>query len=246
MATIEIAVQDAAGATIAKERGANRIELCSALTTGGLTPSLALTEAAVAVGIDVAVLVRPRPGDFEYSPDEIELCARDIELAIQAGASGVVIGALRDGGLDTEAIAHWRDVARAQRVDAEITVHRCVDVLLDQGMSPNALLAELNELGGITRILTSGGAPTCREGREVLGELARNSGAIEIQAGGGLKPADIPDLIERGLSAFHLSARAEKVSGPTGPGGGSSSYDVTDADVVAQAVACTSPESESR
>ena len=86
---IEIAVQDVEGARIAHAQGADRIELCSALGVGGLTPSLALTEASARVGIPVHVLVRPRPGDFVYNDDERAIIERDVRLAIRAGAAGV-------------------------------------------------------------------------------------------------------------------------------------------------------------
>lgn len=232
---LEIAVQDPAGARTAHAGGADRVEVCSALVTGGLTPSLAIIEASVATGIDAVVLIRPRPGDFELSDEEIEVCTRDIMLALQSGARGVVIGALREGSLNADAIRTWRDAALTVTPDAQIVVHRCVDVLLGEGLQPERLLDQLANIGGITRILTSGGAPSCREGIDTLAALAAGSD-IEILAGGGLRPEDIPALASRGISQFHLSARRSRTGGPSGPGGGAASYDVTDEELVRAAV----------
>lgn len=224
MPLLELAVQDAAGARVAADAGAARVELCAALAgTGGLTPSLGTIEAAVTVGVPVHVLVRPRAGGFVYDADEVALTERDIRAALGAGASGVVVGALSaDGRLDTEALARYVDAASG----APVTFHRALDVMLAAGVGPADALASLS---GVTRVLTSGGAANCRQGVTTLAELVAAGSSIEIMAGGGVRVADIPALIAVGVDAVHLSARRAVDGPPAGPGGGPSGWDVTDA-----------------
>src|SRR5690606_34364314 len=129
---LEIAVQDPAGVRIAREVGAARVELTQALALGGLTPSPATLELALTAagdsGPEVHVLIRPRPGDFHYDQDEISVAVRDVELAVHAGAAGVVIGAVdAAGALDLDAMARLRDSAG----DATVTLHRAIDVTAD-------------------------------------------------------------------------------------------------------------------
>lgn len=235
MAKLEIAVQDAAGAQIALENGADRIELCTALVTGGLTPSLATIEQVVAVGIGVHVLIRPRGGGYTYTPCEVELMAGDITHAAQAGVAGVVIGALTEGdaALDLEALSSLVAAAHLVNPDIEITIHRCVDVLLENGMPVAELIEQLRSVG-VHRILTSGGAPASGAGARVLHQLhARAQGNPQIQAGGGVRIADIEDLAD--LDGIHLSARGQATWGASGPGGGDATFDVTNPELVAEA-----------
>mgnify|MGYP001205240943 CR=1 FL=1 len=228
---LEIAVQDPAGAAVARAAGADRVELCAALDLGGLTPSIGMVEAVVATGIPVHVLVRPRPGGFRFSATEVSLMVRDIEAVVDAGAAGVVVGALTaDGTLDRYALTALRDAAEG----LEVTVHRCVDVLAD----PAAAVVPLAELG-VTRVLTSGGAPTAARGLDTLARMVTAAeGRIGVMAGGGVRAQDVPDLVATGVSAVHLSARRRLAdAGPSGPGGGPAGYAVTDPVTVAAAVA---------
>ena len=249
---LEIAIQDAAGARLASQAGASRVEVCSALGVGGLTPSLGLIESCVAVGIETAVLIRPRPGDFIYDDAEARLAARDIALAVRGGAHAVVVGALTGPDqLAADMLRGWIDAARAERAGVQIVLHRCVDVLLAGGVTSAELLDQVAALGGINRILTSGGAPTCAAGAETLAELVRladagkgadtrkgaDAGSVEIMAGGGLQPGVIPSLAARGIRSFHLSARRTVSGGPAGPGGGPASYEVPAPAQVEAAVA---------
>jgi len=255
---IEVAVQDVAGARIAREAGAGRIELCSALEVGGLTPSIGMIEEAVKVGPPAHVLIRPRPGDFVYNDDERAVIERDVRLSIRAGAAGVVIGALSDGSkdLDADAIRSWARAAREENPQAEVTIHRCVDVLLGAGVTARDLAERIHAIGGgrggdantrINRVLTSGGAPNAREGKQTLMELqselaglaSGESDLVVVMAGGGVRPDDVAELREFGIGEVHLSARAQTATGPTGPGGGQSTRDVTDPEVVAAAISAS-------
>lgn len=233
---VEIAVQDPAGVRTALAAGADRIELCSALGVGGLTPSAGLIATAVAAARAarregfVHVLVRPRAGGFVYEDDEIGLTVADVIAAREAGASGVVVGALdASGAVDRTAIEAL--VAVAGPLD--VTFHRAVDAVQD----PLATVDALIDLG-VTRILTSGAAPRSIEGAGQLGALVeRAAGRIQVMAGGGVSVADIAPLAAAGVDAVHLSARATVSGPPSGPGGGAATYDVTDADIAVAAVA---------
>jgi len=229
---VEIAVQDPAGARSAIAAGAARLELCQALDVGGLTPSLATLEAVLAAVEPAAVnvLVRPRGGGFVYDPEEVALVAADIRACVDRAAGGVVVGALTSaGGLDVDTLRRWRDAAGP----ATFVFHRAVDAAADPSAVFDALVAE-----GVDRVLTSGGAPRSIDGLAMLAAFATRSGAVEVMAGGGVHPADIPALFAAGVDAVHLSARARPGhDAPSGPGGGSPGHDVTDPGVVAEAVA---------
>lgn len=232
MAKLEIAVQDVAGARIALANGADRVELCTGLVTGGLTPSIGTIEQVVASGIGVHVLIRPRGGGYTYTPCEVELMAGDITHAVQAGAAGIVIGALTEGdaGLDLEVLASLVAAAHLVNPEIEITVHRCVDVLLENGVQVGELIEQLRSVGA-HRILTSGGAPASAAGAAVLHRLlAQARGNPQIQAGGGVRIEDIPALAA--LDGVHLSARTHAAWGASGPGGGESAFDVTSPELV--------------
>lgn len=201
---LEIAVQNPAGVAIAAEIGAARVELAQALALGGLTPSPATLEQAVAAGreggVEVHVLVRPRAGDFHYDADEIALSVRDVELAVAAGADGVVVGALdAAGALDLDAIARLRDAAGS----AAVTLHRAIDVTPD----PVASLESAIGLG-LGRVLTSGGAATAHEGIATLARMAAAAaGRIQVMAGSGVTAASAPALAASGVDALHFSAK---------------------------------------
>ncbi|KQR37570.1 copper homeostasis protein CutC [Microbacterium sp. Leaf159] len=201
---IEIAVQDPAGVRIAGAVGAARVELAQALPLGGLTPSLATIELAVetarTAGPEVHVLIRPRAGGFHYDADEIALSERDVRAAIEAGAHGVVIGALdAQGRLDLDAMARLRDAAGG----ASVTLHRAIDVTAD----PIATLVAARSLG-LRRVLTSGGASVAIDGIDTLRALvAEAAGEIEIMAGSGVDAASAAALAATGVDALHFSAK---------------------------------------
>lgn len=232
---VELAVQDAAGTQIAGEVGASRVELCSALGMGGLTPSTgviqACVDAAAPMGIDVHVLIRPRAGGFVFTAAEAAVMHADVRHAIAAGAAGVVIGALTpQGGVDTRITADLVAAAGGR----DVTFHRAIDLAAD----PVPLARTLLDFG-ITRILTSGGAPTAAAGARALTRLVHAvRGRIQIMAGAGITPETIAAVAATGVDAVHFSAKEtipgdQLALGAADHGG----YDRTDADLARRIVA---------
>ncbi|MDL9980196.1 copper homeostasis protein CutC [Microbacterium sp. ASV49] len=217
MTLVEICLEDLAGVAVAEESGADRIELCADLAEGGITPSIGTVAAALrrATRIGVNVLIRQRPGDFVFTADEVDAMVDDIRairaLARPAGVQvGFVIGALTPGGtVDAVATARLVDACG----DAETTFHKAFDQVPDQ----HTALRELIDLG-IHRVLTSGGAPTVTEGAARLAELvAEAGGRIVVLAGGGVRPANVADLVAAtAVPEVHLRA-AETVPSAGAP-----------------------------
>jgi copper homeostasis protein len=199
-ATLEICVDDAAGVVAAVAEGADRIELCSCLELGGLTPSAALIEHAVKSGVPVHMMIRPRAGGFVLSEDEVAIMIEEIRVGVERGVSGVVIGALKaDGRLDRDALARFRDAAR----DVAIVFHRAIDLLAD----PVAAVPALASLG-YDKILSSGGAATASEGAPTLAAMVKAaSDRLSIIAGAGVRPENVATLIaQTGVREVHGSA----------------------------------------
>ncbi len=236
---LEIAVQDAAGAVIARDRGADRVELCSALELGGITPSAGLIESAIAAAgpaFPVHVLVRPRPGDFCYDSDELAVTVDDVRRAVAAGAAGVVVGQLRRTpvglALDRDALARLIDAAGG----APVTFHRAFDLVGDV----QAALEELVD-SGVSRILISGRASDAHRGVADIERLVGlAAGRIEVMAGGGVRIEDIEEIVRTGVDSIHLSAkrsRSVREGYALGTGGGATTWFETDPELVARAAA---------
>ncbi|MCT7374390.1 copper homeostasis protein CutC [Chelativorans salis] len=203
---LEVCVDDPAGLAAAIDGGADRVELCSALDLGGLTPPAGLM-AAAASQVPVYAMIRPRAGDFVYAEAELDVMARDIEAARQAGFAGVVFGAVkRDGSLDYHALKRL-----AERADGlGVTLHRAFDLVPDRAEAVE-MAVEL----GFERILTSGGASTAAEGVEALEEaIAVAAGRISIMPGAGINVETVGLLLPRlPVSEVHAScSTAEPVS----------------------------------
>jgi copper homeostasis protein len=229
---LEIAVTSPRGAAVALDGGADRVELCAALELGGLTPSQGLVEAAVATGVPVHALVRCRPGGFVHDASEIDLMERELRAVLRSGATGVVVGVLRpDRTLDTDTLARFVDAAHETAPDAEVTLHRAIDHAVDP-VAAAGLLAGL----GFTRVLTSGGAATAGAGAATIRAMVGAAGPVQVMAGGGVTPADVPALLDTGASAVHLSAKrpagAAHDGVPMGAGDDGSAHFETDPDVV--------------
>jgi copper homeostasis protein len=188
---IEACVDSVASAVAAERGGAGRVELCDSLHDGGTTPSAGMISAVKsAVRIPVFVLVRPRGGGFVYSDAELGVMRLDIEAARMLGADGIVAGALAsDATVHVEHLRALRDAAGG----LPFTFHRAFDLVRDQDQALERLLAE-----GVTRVLTSGGAPTAIEGATALAALVRRAaGQIGIVAGGGIREETVQELVHR-------------------------------------------------
>lgn len=209
---LEMAVENADGVRLAAAVGAARVELCAALAeTEGITPSIGMIGQACQAGVPVHVLVRPRPGSFTCSADELDVMERDVAAALDAGAAGVVVGVLAaDGGPDVAALRRLSAVARTHKPSAEVTFHRAFDAALSSGADPARSLSRL-EQAGVDRVLTSGGSADCSAGLALLGRLVelgrRHAPSVQIMAGGGVTLELVPSLLESGVHAVHTSAR---------------------------------------
>jgi copper homeostasis protein len=225
----ELAVQDAAGIAIAARVRPDRIELAAALSTGGLTPSIGLIRSAVASGVPVHVLVRPRLGDFEYDADDRALLVADVRAALDAGAAGVVVGGTRRGAVDSDLVGAVLDVADAM----EVTFHRAIDTLADRRAALDALAGL-----GVTRVLTSGGADRAADALDELREFVRYAaGRMQVMAGSGVEPSTVAAVAATGVDAVHASAKrtlsgASMVALGSDDRHGAEVYETTDEDTA--------------
>lgn len=239
----EVCTDSVAGVIAAEAGGAQRVELCADLLEGGVTPSIGAIEAAVRVrtGIGVHVLIRPRGGDFVFSPLEVSIMERDIVAAREAGVQGVVVGALTpDGEVDRPAIE--RLLAAAGGLST--TFHRAFDMTAD----PFRALEVLIELG-FDRLLTSGRETSALEGSPLIADLVRRAGErLIIMPGCGVNERNVHRILaETGCREFHATAfEAEdgpaRYRNPVPAMGGALSQDeyrrkVTSAPLVARTIA---------
>lgn len=200
----EVCAPNIQSALAAQEAGAQRIELCTALDIGGVTPSPGLIRAAVAaLQIKVNVLIRPREGDFCYTDTELQVMLDDIRFCREAGVNGVVVGALNQNGqLDLPKLQAMREAAG----DLEIVHHRAFDFCID----PFEALEQLIDLG-YHRVLSSGLANSAYEGRFLLHKLIQHAcGRISIMPGAGIDASNI-QAISAATSAyeFHFTAKTK-------------------------------------
>jgi len=204
---VEICVDSVESAIVAEAAGAGRIELCSALAEGGVTPGAGLMESVRSnTSIRMHVLVRTRGGDFLYSDRDFGVMRRDIDTAGEKGAEGIVTGILmRDGAVDVERTALLIDYAAPMSV----TFHRAFDMCRD----PMNALEDIISTGAV-RILTSGQAKTAIEGSQLIRKLHDAShGRIIIMPGGGIDEYNIALLATTtGVSEYHLSGRRQRES----------------------------------
>lgn len=220
---LECCVGTAESAVNAERGGAARVELCAALELGGVTPAYgSIKLARDRIGIPLFVLIRPRGGDFHYTPLEFEVMKEDIATARELGADGIVLGVLHeDGNIDTQRTAELIETADG----ASITFHRSFDSAPD----PLTALETLCDLG-VDRILTSGRAPRAADGIEMLSQLQQAAaGRLVILPGGGINHDNCRRIIEMtGAGEIHVgSALSSPCIGPNqresavglGPGG---------------------------
>ena len=208
---LEVCVDSLASARQAIAAGADRLELCSALAVGGLTPYEALLR-QIRRESDIAIrcLMRHRAGDFLYTPEEREMLRMQILSLKEAGADGFVIGCLTpEGDLDREAMKPLIEACG----DKGITLHRCIDVSRD----PVQTYLDAGRLG-IDTVLTSGGASSCRGGqRAIAGMLGLREleNGPEVLIGAGVNAKVIAEFRRElpASRAFHMSGKTELESG---------------------------------
>lgn len=198
---LEVCAADIDSVMAAAKGGATRIELCSALLEGGLTPSYGMIEEAMKVpGIKVNVLIRPRTGDFLYNDAELRVMRSDIELCRRLGVNGVVFGVLTpDGEVDKEACRMLISAAKG----LHMTFHRAFDMCRD----PHEAAATIRTLG-FDRILTSGQAANALSGADTIATLQKEFPELTFIAAAGISPENVREIISRsGVREVHASAR---------------------------------------
>jgi len=196
---VEACVDSVASSLAAERGGARRLELCDALFDGGTTPSAGMIAACKAsVSIPVFVMIRPRGGGFVYSDAERDVMRRDVVVARELGADGVVIGGLRpDGTVDVALVRVLMEAAH----ELPVTFHRAFDFTTDLEAS-----LELLTDAGVQRVLSSGGAATAAEGATLLADLVRHAGSrLVVMAGGGVREENVRSLVQvSGVREIHV------------------------------------------
>ena len=201
--TLEVCCDSVESIRAAIEGGAQRVELCRELSTGGLTAPDEMVRYAVEHGIRTHVLIRCRAGNFVYTAEEVDQMCREIRHAKELGAHGVVFGALTpEGDIDTEACRRWMAEAEGMAV----TFHRA----FDECRRPEEALETIIALG-CHRLLTSGQAPSAEAGIPLLRQLvAQAAGRIIILPGAGVKPTNTRHILdETGAREIHGSLQKE-------------------------------------
>ena len=207
---LEVCVDNAHGLAAALEGGADRIELCSALETGGLTPSPGLLRLAAASPVQVVAMIRPRGGEFCFDEAETQVMLDDIDAVAAAGLQGVVLGAsLPDGQLDQRTLE--RLVRRAMDHRLRCTLHRAIDLCPDLAQATRAAIGL-----GFERILTSGGASSAAEGLAGLRQcFDAAAGRIAIMPGAGINAGNVHLLrAQLPLTDVHASCSVALPPGP--------------------------------
>ena len=199
-ARFELCAETVYAAKLAERGGADRVELCVNLKVGGVTPPASMTrEVMEAISIPVHVLIRPRAGDFAYTPEEFAQMHAQIDEVKALGARGVVLGVLlSDGRVDVERTRELVEAARPMKV----TFHRAFDEIADMTEALEMVIAT-----GADWLLTSGGKANVLEGAEAIAGLVRQAAErIEVMAGGGLRLANIKEVLRRtGVRWLHGS-----------------------------------------
>jgi copper homeostasis protein len=197
-------VEAVATALAAQRGGADRIELCSNLAAGGLTPSEELMRAArEQIRLPIFAMVRPRAGDFVYSEAEFEAMQQQLESAKKSGMDGVVLGILDKGGcVDVRRTRRLVELARP----LSATFHRAFDVSPDLQKSLEDVIRT-----GASRILTSGGAPITPEGlASIAGLVQASRDRILVVPGSGIHAGNALSIAQR-TSARELHAGLSSV-----------------------------------
>lgn len=204
---IEIATTDFTTTKSAVEGGADRIELCAALSEGGTTPSFGtIKKCREKFDVPLFPIIRPRGGDFLFTDDEYAIMLAEVLLCKQLGCDGIVIGLLKkDGTIDLKKTRALVDAA----YPLEVTFHRA----FDRCINPAKALEELIE-AGCQRVLTSGQKPAATEGTAIIASLIKQAdNRIIIMPGSGVREDNIRQLAkDTGATEFHSSLRSKKDS----------------------------------
>jgi copper homeostasis protein len=205
---VEICVDSVESAIAAERGGADRVELCSDLLEGGVTPSAGLISLVrQRIGIGLFVMIRPRGGDFCYTDLEFEIMQQDIQQARDMGADGIILGVLdRTARVDVDRTRQLVELA----APLPVTFHRAVDMTPD----PRTALDDVVKTGA-ARVLTSGGAAKVTEGLSTVACMVKAAkDRIAVMVGGGITPETIVSVAEAtGATEFHASLRTAR-SGP--------------------------------
>lgn len=199
---VEICANSYESAMNAEKAGANRIELCSELAVGGITPSYGLLKKVMnEISIPVHVLIRPRSGDFTYSDDEFHIMKENIEMCKEMGCTGIVSGILNHNmSMDLERTEELIQLSETM----SFTFHRAFDWVIN----PKESLLALEKIG-VTSVLTSGQEESADNGIELLKELHKLTN-IKIMPGGGINADNVHLFKEAGFEEIHFSATKRK------------------------------------
>ena len=192
--TVEDVLAAAAG-------GADRVEFCTHLASGGLTPGRSLIKQALATaqhnGLGFRVLIRPREGDFVYTPIERQAIVAEVEAVLSLGVDKVVCGGLlANGTVDLDLLTA---LDQAVSLD-QVVFHRAFDEAIDHTEARRQLKA-----AGVRAVLTSGGRPRAAEGLSAIEETVQSG--LEVVAGAGVQPDQVADFVQAGVEAVHASCR---------------------------------------
>ena len=202
--TFEICTESYVGAFQAAQHGADRIELCAALSVGGLTPSLALAAKCTEIkNLDIHVMIRNSEGDFVYSDFDIELMQKDIASFAEIGVTGVVFGCLTNlNSINLQQCINLTETAKSHNLNC--TFHRAFD-LVENPLNELKTLINI----GVDRVLTSGGQSTAIDGINQIKSLVKAAkGEIEIMAGSGVNKVNALTLSKTGIAALHFTSHS--------------------------------------
>eukprot|EP00090_Calanus_glacialis_P004224 TRINITY_DN13125_c0_g1_i1.p1 TRINITY_DN13125_c0_g1~~TRINITY_DN13125_c0_g1_i1.p1 ORF type:complete len:248 (+),score=53.04 TRINITY_DN13125_c0_g1_i1:136-879(+) len=206
---MEVCVDSIESALNAARGGASRLEVCSSLAEGGLTPSTGLLRVITDnVTIPCFAMIRPRGGDFVYSELELQVMEKDVDMMIECGALGVVFGCLNtDGEVDEASVSRLVTTAKNKLSTVGLTFHRAIDMARDINKS-----AKTVQQLGFERILTSGGHKTALEGVHSIAELVKELDCV-VMPGGGINEENLEEIQTKTKCVeFHASARIKRDS----------------------------------
>lgn len=201
----ELCTDSIKGSLIASKYNFKRIELCSALSIGGLTPSAGLIEQCVKQSdVEVHVMIRHKEGGFNYSTDDLEIMKTDITTSANAGAHGVVFGVLTKNHEVSDSNLELLQLAKS--LGMQVTFHRAFDFVKDYKAAVEKLIDMVFD-----RLLTSGLQPKVEQGLDVITDLETNYGdKIEIMAGSGVNGDNALTIASSGIKNLHFTAHKPK------------------------------------